>query len=395
MWPLCWELSRTLLSTPQVAARLRTNAAYVDPLSNAMGFRLAATVAAWTVGARRLRNVSKVPGIRDVAARSGYSIATVSYVLNNAPNQRINEGTRTRILQVAAELNYRPNRVAQGLRTQRTHIVGLISDSIATTPYAGGMISGAQDAAVAAGYMLLLVPAEGIPEREDAAIQALIEHQVDGVIYASMFHRTATPPRRLKNTNAVFLDARTDPESFSSVVPDEVEGGRAAVAELLFHGHRRVGFITDAAEFPAAQGRLLGYRLALQDHDIPFDPALVAAGLPETAGGIISALELLRRPDRPTALFCFNDRMAFGAYHAIAECGLAIPHDMSVIGFDDQKIISEGLRPGLTTMALPHYEMGAWATKTLIQQIEDPDQPIATYSCPAQSCVADRLDRQQ
>ena len=307
--------------------------------------------------------------IRDVADAAGFSTTTVSHVLNDVQGKRIAETTRNRVREVAEELRYRPNRLAQGLRTQRTHTIGFVSDRIVTTPFAGQMILGAQDAAAAVGSLLLLLSSGGDPELEDRELQALVDRQVDGVVYASMYHRVVTTPARLNTSPAVLLDARTEQGEFSSVVPDEVGGARAAVEELLSQGHRRIGFCTDTADIPATRGRLIGYRQALEVYGIPFDPSLVVAGPGEAAGGFESAYGLLHRSDRPTGLFCFTDRIAMGAYQAAAELGFAVPLDVSIVGFDDQEIISTNLRPGLTTVALPHYEMGKWAVTTLLDQI--------------------------
>jgi len=316
-------------------------------------------------------------GIRDVADRAGFSATTVSHVLNDVPGKRIAESTRQRIREVAEELGYRPNRLAQGLRMQRTHTIGFVSDRIATTPFAGQMILGAQDAAAEAGSLLMLLSSDGDAELEDIEIQALIDRQVDGIVYASMYHRVITAPARLRGGHAVLLDARSESGEFSSVVPDEIGGARGAVEELLSHGHRRIGYVTDVADIPATRGRLVGYRQALEVYGVPFDPALVVETPGEAAGGFDGARFLLQLPDRPTGLFCFTDRIAFGAYQAAAELGLSVPHDVSIVGFDDQELISSSLRPGLTTMALPHYEMGKWAVKTLLGQINtDADRVV-------------------
>ncbi|SDP47501.1 transcriptional regulator, LacI family [Nakamurella panacisegetis] len=324
-------------------------------------------------------------GIRDVADGAGFSVTTVSHVLNEVPGKRIAESTRQRIREVADQLGYRPNLLAQGLRSQRTHTIGFVSDYVATTPFAGQMILGAQDAAAEAGSLLLLLSSGGNTDLEDVEVRALIDRQVDGIIYASMFHRVLTPPSRLRGTKAVLLDARTESGEFSSVVPDEVGGARAAVEELLSHGHRRIGFLTDSADVPATRARLIGYRQALEVYGIAFDPALVQAGSGESRGGFESAHAVLSRSDRPTGLFCYNDRVAFGAYQAAAELGLSVPADVSIVGFDDQDILSASLRPGLTTMALPHYAMGQWAVKTLLDQIDTEGKAPALHQllpCP-------------
>lgn len=312
-------------------------------------------------------------GIKDVAAAAGVSTTTVSHILNEVEGKRINPETRQRVLDTARQLGYAPNGLARGLRLKRSNTIGFVSDQIATTPYAGRIILGAQDEAAKAGVLLLMLNTGGNPELERKEIDLLLQRQVDGVLYASMYHRVVEVPQRLRAVPTVLLDARSDDPGVPSVVPDEVLGGETAVRELVRHGHRRIGFITNVDDIPATRGRLEGYRRALAEADIAEDPRLVVSETSDAAGGYRAALRLLQAEPRPTALFCFNDRMAMGAYHAAAELGLRIPQDLSVVGFDNQELIAEGLRPKLTTVALPHYEMGAWAVETLIANIEGHD----------------------
>ena len=323
--------------------------------------------------------------IKDVAQRSGVSITTVSHVLNEVPGKRVSPTTRARVLKVANELLYSPNRLARGLRTQRTQMIGFLSDRVSTTPFAGRMILGAQDAAADAGSLLVLLNSGGDPALEEREVQALLERQVDGIVYALFYHRIVTPPASLRSGPVVLLDARTPDGTISSVVPDEVGGSRAAVEELLAMGHRRIGFVNDCDDIPARSLRLAGYRQALEVYAVPFDDTLVIERPAEASGGYAGAIELLGRSDRPTGIFCFNDRMAMGVYQATNALGLAIPDEISVVGFDNMELISDSLRPGLTTVALPHYEMGQWAVKTLLKQIEsEPPYPPAhaLISCP-------------
>jgi LacI family transcriptional regulator len=157
------------------------------------------------------------------------------------------------------------------------------------------------------------------------------------------------------------------------VVPDEYTTGFDATKELLRHGHRRMGFITNVEDVPATTGRLDGFRDALRSAGVEYEEDLVAADVSETPGGYRAALQLLSRSDRPTAIFAYNDRMAMGLYRAARELELDIPKDLSVISVDNQEIIADGLYPGLTTMGLPHYEMGAWAVEHLIARLKSVD----------------------
>ena len=318
--------------------------------------------------------MSRTIRIKDVAEHAGVSVTTVSHVLNDVPGKRINGETRARVKASAAALGYVPNRVARSLRTRRSQVLALISDEIATTPFAGLMILGAQEAASKRGWLLMLVNTGLDPAYEAREIQALLQRQVDGFLYATMYHREVELPDELAGLPVVLLDAVSRDSSIPSVVPDEVGGGRTATEVLLASGHRRIAFLNNSDDIPASHGRLEGYRAALEAAGVHYHESLVRYDASDSAGGYRAAADVLDRTARPTALFCFNDRMALGAYQAAAERGLRIPHDLSVVGFDNQEIIADGLRPGLTTVALPHYEMGAWAVETLIGSIDDSPQ---------------------
>lgn len=319
--------------------------------------------------------MTKRTSIKDVALRAGVSVTTVSHVLNDTPGKRVSAETRDLVRQVADELSYRPNGVARSLRLQRSHILALVSDEIATTPYAGQIILGAQEAASRRDWLLMLVNSGGDRETERSEIRALQQRQVDGFLYATMYHQLVDVPAELANFPVALLDARCGDPRIPSVAPDEIQGGQSATQLLLDHGHRRIGLINNVDDIPATEGRLEGYRRALRQAGVEPGDDLVVRECSGSDGGYRAGLAMLDRTPRPTAIFCFNDRMAMGLYQAAADRGLRIPEDLSVVGFDNQELIADGLRPGLTTVALPHYEMGAWAVETLIRRIEDPDAP--------------------
>jgi LacI family transcriptional regulator len=305
----------------------------------------------------------------------GVSIATVSASLNDVESARISADTRARVREVADRLGYVPNRLAQGLRVQRSGTIGFVGDTVATTPYAGRMILGALEAARAADRVVLLMNTEGHRDLESRELATLLQHQVDGVLYATMFHRRVEVPAALRDTPVVLVDAESADPTVSSVVPDEVAGAVTAVGELLGNGHRRIAFINNADPTLAATGRLEGYRIALEQAGIGVDPNLVVAVTdigPE--GGYRAARQLLELPERPTGVFCFRDLMAMGVYRAALEAGLDIPRDLSVVGFDDMELVASGLFPGLTSVALPHYEMGSWGVQQLLALMEPPSR---------------------
>lgn len=308
-------------------------------------------------------------GIRDVAELAGVSVTTVSHVLNDTPQMRIAAETRARVREAAKTLGYGPNRMAQALRTNRSGLIGLLSEEIATTPHAGRIILGAQNAARAHDLTLVIINTEresnGNSHHDD--VQALIDRQVEAVLYATMYHRQVSLPPNLQGVPAVLIDSTDRAGIVPSVVPDEVGGAIAAVTHLVEAGHRRIAFLNNDDDVPATHERLVGYKQVLNQHGIPIDETLIVSSVSETLPGYALAREVLARPDRPTALFCYNDRMAMGAYRAAAELNLDIPRDLSIVGFDNQELIAANLFPGLTTVALPHYEMGVWAVETLVR----------------------------
>jgi LacI family transcriptional regulator len=203
---------------------------------------------------------------------------------------------------------------------------------------------------------------------EDAAIEKLLEQRVEGLLYAATYHRGVHVPESANEVPTVLINCFDADGRLPSIVPDERAGGRVAVERLLQAGHRRIGVINLDPDIPAAVGRLAGAREALADAGLQLDPQLVVPGHATADGGYEAACEILDRyteKDRPTALFCLNDRMAMGAYDAIKERGLTIPGDIAVIGFDNQELIAAYLRPKLTTVALPFEKMGALGVQTL------------------------------
>ena len=311
--------------------------------------------------------------MKDVAQLAGVSRTTVSFVLNGKPHSNIPEATQARIKDAVKQLGYRPNILAQGLRSSRTNTIGFISDEVATTPYAGQIILGAQEQAWQHNNLLLLINTGSDKAMKRVAVETLLDRRVDGIIYATMYHREVSPPDAIREVPTVLLDCFTAERSYPSVVPDEVNAAYDAVTYLLEKGHRRIGFIRVEPTIPASVGRLEGYQQALNDYDIPFDPKLVwAGGEGVQAGGYTGTMTLMQQENRPTAIFFFNDRMAMGGYDALRSLGLSIPSDVAIIGFDNQEIIAADIRPALTTMQLPHYEMGQWAIEHLLSLINNP-----------------------
>lgn len=304
--------------------------------------------------------------IKDVAKKAGVSVKTVSRVLNDEGPMRVT--TRQKVLDAIENLNYTPQHTARQLRTQRSNTIGLLSDEIATSPFAVDIIKGAQREAWKHGKLLLVVNTERDTGLEREALEMMLERRVEGILYAAMFHRSVAPDAYIDRLPAVLINCFSEDGRFDAVVPDEVRGGYVATRALIEQGHERIGFINldPIASTAAATGRLEGYRRALAENDLPYDETLIRHATTDPEQGYLLTLELMEHKTRPTALFCGNDRMAVGAYCAIYHLGLRIPDDVAVVGFDDQKEIDAFLWPALTTVALPHFEMGRWGVKRLL-----------------------------
>ena len=315
----------------------------------------------------KISSYKKRPSMQDVATLAGVSRTTASFVINNVEDAGIPQDTRLRVWDAVKQLGYRPNAIAQGLRSAKTHTIGFISDEVATSPFAGEIIHGAQDRAWEDEKLLLLINTGGNRAMKHLAAETLLQRQVEGIIYATMYHREVHPPESMRQVPTVLLDCFVTDASLPSIVPDEVSGGSRATSLLLERGHRRIGFINDSNPVPASVGRLEGYKQALAAHNVLFDESLIIAGEGTARGGYDRAIQLMKLPDRPTALFCFNDRMAMGVYDALRNLGLSIPGDVAVVGFDNQEVIAANLYPALTTIELPHYQMGRWAVEELLR----------------------------
>lgn len=304
--------------------------------------------------------------MQDVARAAQVSQTAVSLVLNQRAGANIPPETRARIQAVAAQLGYRPNAMARALRQGNSSLLGVVTDEIATTPFAGDIVRGAQQAAWQQGRILTLVNTDHQSALEQEALSALLQHQIEAYLLASMAHRPLQLPALLRGHPVVLVNASSDDPDLPSVVPDELHGGREATEHLLALGHRRIGLIDNLDDSVAATLRVAGYQQALRQAGLAVDPTLMVKLSGWQEAGFAGALALLQLPRRPSALFCLNDRAAMGALDAARELGLRVPEQLSIIGFDNQELIAAHLRPRLTTMQLPHYEMGAWGVRALL-----------------------------
>jgi LacI family transcriptional regulator len=319
--------------------------------------------------------------LQDVADAALVSKTAVSFVLNGRAGANIPADTRERILAAAAQLGYRPNAMARALRQGDSSLVGFVTDEIATTPFAGQIFRGAQDTAWQHRRILTLVNTDHQNALEQEALNTLLQHQVGAFVLASMSHNHVQVPQALAGLPVVLVNASCPRCSAPSVVPDELRAGREATEHLLQFGHRRIGLINNLDVALAAPLRIQGYQQALQNAGLTPDPRWVVHINGWQAAGFAGAMALLQQSDRPTALFCLNDQAAMGAIDAARVLGLRVPEDLSVIGFDDLQLIAAHLRPALTTMRLPHYDMGQWGIQALFSERGEPPEQ-ARLHCP-------------
>ena len=320
----------------------------------------------------------------DVAKLAGCSQSTVSVVLNETPGIRISDKTKQRVHAAMAELGYRTQRT-KGLRSGEARQIAVIFDQIATSPEAVVSIDGVREAAWQSGHVVAAFQTFNDPVMEPRTIQAALANHVDAIVYATIMTRHVDiPPELVKaEVPVVLLNCYADNNPFPAVLPGEVAGGHRATDALIEAGHRRIAHITGEMWMDASEDRLKGYRQALATADIPYDPALVREGNWQASAGYEHTNALLERPQPPTAIFCSNDRMAVGCYEALKERGLKIPQDMSVIGYDDEEV-ARHLTPQLTTLVLPHREMGRWAIDQALTRKASADGTfrITKLECP-------------
>ena len=334
----------------------------------------------------------------DVARLAGVSQATVSLVLNKTGGKRVSKATQDRVMSAVEQLGYRVNSAAKTLREGRSQLIGFLSDRVATSPFAGQIIEGAQQRASEEGALLLIVNTGGDAAVEEQAIESLLARQVDGIVYAAMYHRVLTLPPALHDVSTVVLNAEVPAADTPAIVPDEFQGGADATRHLIESGHSRIGFLNVnslSSRLPAAVDRFEGYLTELRAAGLSLDSRYVRHGQGNVEDGFHLAMEVLSEAERPTALFCGNDRMAWGAYQACQTLGLDIPGDVSIVGFDDQELISHNLRPRLTTVALPFLEMGRAAVDALVTGKTD-EAEVRKITCPLvtrESVAAPKADR--
>jgi DNA-binding LacI/PurR family transcriptional regulator len=314
--------------------------------------------------------------IHDVATRAGVSVATVSRSFT-AP-QTVRPVTRERVLDVAAELGYQPNRAARGLITGRTGNIGVIVPDLGN-PYFHAVLRGAQIRAREADYAVFIADGQESGAEEEALIAAM-RKQVDGIVLCS----SRLAPGRLAALDAspalVLLNRRVP--GLSSVVVDSAGGMRAAAGHLAQLGHTRVAFVSGPRHSWSNQQRRRGLRSAARDHDL--DVVTIGPVAPQFDSGVQAADRILHTG--ATAVLAYNDLVAVGILSRLAELGVRVPGQLSVIGFDDIPLAAM-VTPPLTTVAAPTALAGQTAVDILLERIGRPAVAAGAIRLPAELVV--------
>ena len=312
--------------------------------------------------------------LADVAKATGVSVSLVSLVLAGKAAKRCSPAIEAKIRKAAKDLGYRTNRLARSLKEQQTRTLGMLSIEVATTPYAGQLLSAAQKTARSHDYELLFVEVENNPKSIEEAFGLLGEHQVVGTLIAAYFHSPIKLPR-LVPKNLVFANSLPNKGTYPTFIPAEYSSYMQSLKMLGIAGHKHVGLIIDENQWPAVKGRTKAFFDAAQNFGWARpEERIYTVSTTFADNGYRATLEMMLRDPEITAIACYNDPLAMGAYQALQELKISIPDQMSVVSFDDLELISGGLRPGLTTVRLPHYQMGREAVEKLIRICEERDE---------------------
>lgn len=330
--------------------------------------------------------------IYDVARVSGVSPKTVSRVINR--DGAVKKSTKEKVDRAIAELGYVPSTAARAMRSNKSGLVGLITGAISLTPNrseASGLpdlfiVQGIQRAMESSRRTLLIADTGGKMERVPQLIRTFEEHRVEGIIYVADYHRKVTLPKVSASTKLVLANCYDD-QGTPAVLPHDYQGQFNLVKSLIAKGHRRIAYLTLSPRLEATIHRTKGYRDALAEAGLPFDPALlIPANLDSADSGVEEqllwdALDRVLSLPTPPSVVCFgNDLMAMRAYGILRSRGLSLPEDLSVAGYDNHKLITQALYPTLTSAELPYAAIGIRATELLLDMINGtadvPTQPI-------------------
>ncbi len=315
---------------------------------------------------------SSVPTVKEVAEHAGVSTATVSRALSGSASVR--EPLRSRVLEAARSLSYRPNRAARDLRVRSSRAVGVLIPDI-ENPFFTSVVCGIEDVLRKTDYSLLLANYNEDPDQEDRRLELFRAEGIRGLIFAA----SRTPSRLYAELGKAGIALVAVSRDLPRLRVDEVtvanrEGAHAATAHLIRLGHQRIGIINGPLVFATARGRQGGYEEALQEAGVALDENLVVHCAFNQAAGYSAMQQLLGSACPPTAVFAGSNLLTLGALQAIHERDLDIPGQIAIIGFDDMPW-AISLRPPLTAVAQPSFDVGRTAAELVLARIREPALP--------------------
>ncbi len=306
--------------------------------------------------------------MRQIAERAQVSIGTVSHVVNSTA--RVRPKLRLRVLEAIRSFGYQPSALAQGLRLNRTKILGMIIPDV-TNPFFPGVVRGAEDVAFKHSYRLMLCNTDNNPAKEASYLLELRSFRAAGLLIipaARSDLNSELPPGTPGSPPVVCLDRCPEGWTGDAVVVANEMGAYYATKHLIGAGHRHLAVITGPAQLANAVERLNGFKKAMREARLPLAPEFIQTAAFDTRSGFQAAKRLLRMLPRPTAIFACNDLMALGVLHAAHELSLRCPEDLSLVGFDNLEFC-EYTSPALTSVYQPGYQLGATAAGLLLERI--------------------------
>jgi len=313
--------------------------------------------------------------LRDVARVAGVHPGTVSRALNPETRTLVNERTAQRVLEAAKELGYRPNPIARGLRTNRSHTIGVLVPDL-MNPLFAAVVRGIEDGLRDGGYTPLIANTDNDAERERVAFEAMRARQVDGFIAATARRdHWLLADEVVSGAKVVLVNRRVDSDALPAVTGDDHEGVRLAVEHLAGLGHERIAHVAGSQTLYTGWSRNQGFVDAMRARGLELDPGLTvfSEAFTEREGARCCG-ELLDRRRDFTAIMAGNDLLALGCFDAMEDRGLCCPDDISVVGYNDMPFVDR-FRPALSTVRVPHYELGATAAHLMLEQLQGVGAP--------------------